>query len=125
MQSVAVPGLVARILDGTGRVNVSRGAVITVYVMDEGSVVQQGTPLVTGAHEVPAFDRAALIAAIRADQEGRGTFPEFLQASWRAGVVAYDVDFGGRKVTYHGATRECYTEEYPAVAIAPAPRSVS
>jgi hypothetical protein len=30
LQSVAVPGLVARILDGTGRVNVGRGAVMTV-----------------------------------------------------------------------------------------------
>ena len=30
LQSVAVPGLVARILDGTGRVNVGQGAVLTV-----------------------------------------------------------------------------------------------
>jgi MFS family permease len=30
LQSVAVPGLVARILDGTGRVNVGQGAVMTV-----------------------------------------------------------------------------------------------
>jgi MFS family permease len=30
LQSVAVPGLVARLLDGTGRVNVGQGAVITV-----------------------------------------------------------------------------------------------
>jgi MFS family permease len=30
LQSVAVPGLVARILNGTGRVNVGQGAVMTV-----------------------------------------------------------------------------------------------
>ena len=30
LQSVAVPGLVARMLDGTGRVNVGQGAVMTV-----------------------------------------------------------------------------------------------
>jgi len=30
LQSVAVPGLVARILDGTGRINVGQGAVMTV-----------------------------------------------------------------------------------------------
>jgi MFS family permease len=30
LQSVAVPGLVARILDGTGRVNTGQGAVMTV-----------------------------------------------------------------------------------------------
>ena len=30
LQSVAVPGLVARILDGTGRINAGQGAVMTV-----------------------------------------------------------------------------------------------
>jgi MFS family permease len=30
LQSVAVPGLVARILNGTGRVNVGQGAVMTI-----------------------------------------------------------------------------------------------
>lgn len=30
LQSVAVPGLVARLLNGTGRVNVGQGAVMTV-----------------------------------------------------------------------------------------------
>jgi hypothetical protein len=31
LQSVAVPGLVARVLSGTGRVNVGQGAVMTVH----------------------------------------------------------------------------------------------
>ena len=66
----------------------------SVYLTKEGSVVQQGAPLVTGTHEIPDFDVDALIAAIRSDQEGRTTFPEFLQASWQAGVIGYDVDFG-------------------------------
>jgi uncharacterized protein YbcV (DUF1398 family) len=89
----------------------------SVYLMKEGSVVQQGTPLVTGTHEVPKFDRAALITAIRTDQEGRSTFPEFLQAAWKAGVVGYDADFQGRKVTYYGSSGENYLEEYPAVEV--------
>ena len=42
----------------------------SVYVMKEGSVVQQGTPLVTGTHEIPKFDRDALITALRTDQQG-------------------------------------------------------
>jgi MFS family permease len=33
LQSVAVPGLVARILDGTGRVNAGQGAVMTVQAL--------------------------------------------------------------------------------------------
>ncbi len=89
----------------------------SVYLMKEGSVVQQGTPLVTGTHEIPRFARDALITAIRTDQEGRSTFPEFLQAAWKAGVVGYDADFAGRKVTYYGSQGESYLEEYPAVEV--------
>lgn len=89
----------------------------SVFLMKEGSVVQQGTPLVTGVHEIPKFDREALITAIRTDQQGHSTFPEFLQATWRAGVVGYDADFIGRKVIYYGASGESYMEEYPAVEV--------
>ncbi len=89
----------------------------SVFLMKEGAVVQQGTPLVTGVHEIPKFDREALITALRTDQEGRSTFPEFLQAAWKAGVVGYDADFAGRKVIYYGATGESYLEEYPAVEV--------
>lgn len=89
----------------------------SVYLMKEGSVVQQGTPLITGTHEVPKWDREALITAIRTDQEGRSTFPEFLQAAWRAGVIGYDADFVGRNVTYFGANGDSYREAYPAVDV--------
>ncbi|MBM9589572.1 DUF1398 family protein [Leptospira sp. 201903075] len=88
-----------------------------VYHMKDGSVVQQGTPLVTGVHEIANFDREALITALRTDQEGRSTFPEFLKAAWEAGVIGYDVDFTGRKVIYYGANGESYLEEYPDVTI--------
>lgn len=86
----------------------------SVFLMDEGSVVQQGTPLVTGTHEIPKFNRDALITAIRKDQEGHSTFPEFLQAVWKAGVVGYDADFTCRIVSYYGTTGESYQEEYAA-----------
>lgn len=42
----------------------------SVYRMKDGCIVQQGTPLVTGIHEVPQFNREELIRAIRADQDG-------------------------------------------------------
>lgn len=89
----------------------------SVYLLKDGAVVQQGTPLTTGVHEIPAFNQEALIKALRADQEGKSTFPEFLQGAWAAGVVGYDVDFSGRKVTYYGANGECYLEEYPYVNV--------
>jgi uncharacterized protein YbcV (DUF1398 family) len=89
----------------------------SVYLLDSGAVVIQGTPLVTGTVDVPAFDRDALIAALRTDQAGHSTFPEFLVASWRAGVVRYTVDFAQRVVTYCGAADEAYAEHYAAVEI--------
>lgn len=88
-----------------------------VYVMKEGSVVQQGTPIVAGREEVPPFNREALIKALRDDQEGRTVFPAFLTHAWQAGVIGYDVDFSARKVTYYGVNGESYMEEYPAVEV--------
>jgi uncharacterized protein YbcV (DUF1398 family) len=89
----------------------------SVYLTEHGAVVQQGTPLVTGVADVPPFDREALIRALRTDQAGNSTFPEFLAATWRAGVVRYDVDFAARKVAYYGARDEAYVEDYPAVEV--------
>jgi len=53
----------------------------SLYLTEHGPVVTQGTPLVSGTVDVPPFDREALIAALRTDQAGRSTFPEFLAAS--------------------------------------------
>ena len=89
----------------------------SIYLTEDGAVVQQGIPIIKGIHEIPKFDREALISAIRSDQEGLCTFPEFLRASWKAGVIEYEVDFITRKVTYYGANGESYLEEYPAVEI--------
>ena len=89
----------------------------SIYITEEGSVVQQGAPLVSGTHEIPKFNQEALITALRTDQKGLSTFPEFLQATWKAGVIGYEADFVGRKVTYYGAKGESYLEEYPAVKL--------
>lgn len=89
----------------------------SLYVTHEGPVVTQGTPLLSGMADVPRFNREALIAALRTDQAGNSTFPEFLIGCWRAGVVRYDVDFIARTCTYYGCEDEKYVEEYPAVSI--------
>lgn len=89
----------------------------SLYLTANGPVVIQGTPLITGTADVPAFDQDALITALRTDQAGNSTFPEFLTATWQAGVVSYDVDFAARTCTYYGAKGEAYLEEYPAVAL--------
>jgi uncharacterized protein YbcV (DUF1398 family) len=89
----------------------------SLYLTDKGPVVNVGTPLFTDFVDVPPFNREALIAALRTDQEGKSTFHEFLMASWRAGVIKYEVDLVGRTCTYFGVGDEQYIESYSAVAI--------
>jgi uncharacterized protein YbcV (DUF1398 family) len=88
-----------------------------VYLTEKGPVMMQGTPLISGASDVAPFDEAALVAALRTDQAGKGTFPEFLVSAWKAGVVGYEVDFAARTCTYFGAGGGRYVESYPAVNI--------
>jgi uncharacterized protein YbcV (DUF1398 family) len=90
----------------------------SLFLTEQGPVAIQGDPLVTGAVDVPAFNEEALIRALRVDQAGESTFPEFLEASWRAGVVRYDVDLEARTVAYQGCNGEEYIEAYPAVTVA-------
>ena len=89
----------------------------SIYLTNDGPVVMQGAPLVAGTADVPAFHGDALIKALRTDQAGESTFPEFLAASWQAGVVRYDVDFTARIVAYYGCNGEQYIESYPAVEV--------
>ena len=89
-------------------------ACASLYLPQLGSVMQQGTPLMSGSFDVPPFDEQALVAAIRADQAGESTFPQFLLAAWQAGVIRYEVDFVERHVTYEGSHGESYVERYPA-----------
>src|ERR1700691_1119511 len=55
----------------------------SLYLTENGPVMTLGTPLSSGTVDVPPFNREALIAALRTDQAGKSTFPEFLAASWR------------------------------------------
>jgi len=79
--------------------------------------VVPGTPLINVVADVPPFNRDALTTALRTDQAGESTFPEFLMAAWKAGVVGYEVDFAARACTYYGTGGEKYVESYPAVEV--------
>jgi len=89
----------------------------SLYLTKDGPVMNQGTPLATGMLDIPKFNQDALIVALRIDQAGNSTFPQFLESAWQAGVVMYEVDFAARKVSYFGCNGEVYVEEYPAVEI--------
>jgi uncharacterized protein YbcV (DUF1398 family) len=88
-----------------------------VYVTDTGAAIEPTVSLVSELSDVPAFDRDAVIDAIRADQAGHTTFPEFLAAIWAAGVTGYVVDLDQRTVTYSGIDDKTYVESYPAVEV--------
>jgi uncharacterized protein YbcV (DUF1398 family) len=89
----------------------------SLYLTELGPVVTIGAALASGTVDIPQFDRYALVAALRTDQAGNSTFPEFLDASWRAGVVRYDVDFAARTVAYYSCNGDEYVEAYPAVEL--------
>ncbi|HEX5369898.1 MAG TPA: DUF1398 family protein [Dehalococcoidia bacterium] len=109
----------AEVLRQTGvtRILVNVPGMTTTFVTPEGSVVQQGEPQVTGAIEMAPFDAAALIAALRADQAGLSSYPEFMAATWAAGVLTYDVDLNERTCTYRSPASEAYTEAYAVVEV--------
>ncbi|MER6319399.1 DUF1398 family protein [Streptomyces sp. NPDC001581] len=88
-----------------------------LYLTEAGPVAVQGEPLCTGMVDVAPFDREALVAALRSDQAGETSFPEFVEGCWKAGVVWYDVDLNARTCTYYGADGDDYTESYPGVDI--------
>lgn len=89
----------------------------SLFLTEHGDVVMQGEPLVNGAVDVPAFNEEALVRALRVDQAGESTFPEFLRLSWLAGVVRYEVDLEARTVAYQGCHGEEYIEAYAAVTL--------
>ena len=89
----------------------------SIYLTTFGAVVQQGESLISQTADVPKFDKEALIRALRTDQAGESTFPEFLRSSWDAGVIGYDIDFEKRTCSYFGAQGESYIESYPAIEV--------
>ena len=50
----------------------------STFWTSDGVISVTNSPMVSGFHEVPVFDQEALIKALRADQAGQTTFPEFL-----------------------------------------------
>lgn len=87
----------------------------SIYITRYGTVASPGTPLVSAPVEVAPFNREALIKAIKLDQAGHSSFPEFLSSCWKAGVVSYTVDFEKHLVNYYGALGELYSENYPEI----------
>lgn len=102
-------------LAGITRIAVTVPSWTTVLTTAEGSVLQQGSPMTEGTVEVPPFDRDAFLTALRADQAGEMAFPDWMEATWRAGVLWYEVDLDARSCTYRSPAGDSYVEQYAAV----------
>lgn len=87
------------------------------YFSKEDSLVIPGKSLIEDITVYPSYSEEELIRALRTDQAGKSTFPEFLMNTWKSGVVKYEVNFIDRYVVYYGANGEEYKEIYPAVEI--------
>ncbi|MHA7650628.1 DUF1398 family protein [Mycobacterium sp. ML4] len=103
---------------GVNRYHHSIPAATTLYLTDAGPIVEQHDPIVAGLTDVAAWNRDALVDAIRTDQAGQSSYPQFVHACWAAGVVHYDVDLHARTCTYSGAAGERHVESYPRVDVA-------
>jgi uncharacterized protein YbcV (DUF1398 family) len=62
------------------------------------------------------FDRNAVQATVKAIQQQKIGYAEFLRQIMQAGCARYSVFFGGRKAMYFGRDGEFYTEPFPAPA---------
>jgi uncharacterized protein YbcV (DUF1398 family) len=102
---------------GISRCRVDVPANSFLYAGEAGPVVVQGEPLVAGPADVAPFDELALVRALRADQAGESTLPEFMTACWAAGVTTYEVDTAARICTYRGSLDDVYVERYADVQL--------
>ncbi|HTU58147.1 MAG TPA: hypothetical protein VMF89_06930, partial [Polyangiales bacterium] len=60
-----------------------------------------------------AFEQAEVVAAIRASQQGKLKYPEFLARTRASGCVGYVVWIAGRHVAYFGRRGETHIEHFP------------
>ncbi len=84
----------------------------TTYFMPSGESHTVALPTPTFAIG-EAFDRDAIVAAIRASQRGEVKYPEFIARSMAAGCVGYVVWIAGKHVTYFGRRGETHVEHFP------------
>jgi len=84
---------------------------ITYYSQDSNFYVE-ALPI----ENIPAmaidFDKAKVIAAIQANQQGKIDYQSFLREIIAAGTVSYTVYLDGKQVVYIGRKGESHTENF-------------
>ncbi len=83
----------------------------TLYMTD-GKTHAESMTLRPGAI-AEEFSSAGIVAAIRGAQADTIRYPEFVNRSTAAGVIAYWAFLAGKKVVYFGRKGEIHVEEFP------------
>jgi len=103
------------------------GAGVTAYAADlialrktyydaGNESADESMPLIDGPAIAGTFDAVAVEASVRAIQQRKIGYAEFLRRIMRAGCARYSVFIRGRKAMYFGRNGEVYTEPFPAPA---------
>ena len=86
----------------------------TYYMPDGQSYVN---PLDVGAEPIaPVFSADHVVAALRAAQSKRITYPQFLARIVDAGCVGYFVNLTSKRAIYMGRSGDSYVEQFPRPA---------
>ena len=110
--------VVKRKLTGAGVVAYSTDliALRKTYYDNGTESTDQPLPLTDAPVPADTFDPAAVQASLRAIQQQKIGYAEFLRRIMRGGCTRYIVFFAGRKAMYFGRDGDFYTEPFPISA---------
>ncbi len=83
------------------------------HYFDGGETVQVKWPENTPLVKTLPFNTEAVVAALRAIQQKKIIYPEFIRKIAEAGVVVYTVHLQGRKASFLGTDGDCDVEPFP------------
>lgn len=78
-----------------------------------GDSLAEPMPLTDAPEIADQFSSEAVVAALRASQQKKIDYPQFLRQIMSAGCVMYWVFLTGRKAIYLGRTGEFHVENFP------------
>lgn len=109
------PQIVQRLVGADVRAyHADLAALRNTYYGTDGQTFDEALPLASGPAIAGAFDKDAVAAIVKAIQQGRIGYAEFLRQIMAAGCASYGVFIGGRKVIYFGRDGDFHTEHFPS-----------
>jgi len=109
------PKVVANLIGaGVRSYHADLAALRNTYYGADGDSYDEPLPLVPRPAIAATFDMDAVATTVRAIQQGRIGYADFLRKIMSAGCASYGVFIQGRKVMYFGRDGDVHTERFPA-----------